>query len=102
SATRTASEKPKNIFCRWIVHGSGISDETAGSGVHLVWRARTVVERMERSGGEEETGYAALRVRSRRGNSVRADLCRTLPSWSFWKVLVLDGFLREPVRHVDG
>jgi hypothetical protein len=98
----TPIKESANIFCRRTFDGSGFPDETAGSGVHRLWRTRNIVERMEGTRGQKEIGSAARRVRGGSGNSVFTDLRGTLQGRDIWKVLVLDSFVCEPIRYVNG
>src|SRR6266404_5597716 len=98
----TPIKESGNVFCRRTFDGSGFPDETAGSGVHHLRRTRNIVEGMEGTRGQKEIRSAPRRVRGGSGNSVFTDLRGTLQGRGIWKVLVLDSFLCEPIRYVDG
>src|SRR5258706_4706212 len=101
SADGKKIDKVADVFCCWNLHGFGVFDETAGSGIYFVWRTIAGAGWMGRSCGTQKIAGAAGRVRSGSGDSVCADVCVALSRRRGWEILVLDGFVCEPVRHFD-
>ncbi len=93
-------QKSGGVFCGRNMHGTGVSDETAGNRVRHIWRPGSGVERIEAIVQAKEVGDAAVDLRDWSGSSVLAYLRCALSGGSVRKILVLDGFLCQAVRDV--